>query len=435
MNWFSPVSPSTMSMVLGQVSQDPRFNSYKAILFHDLQALRHRIQIVHEAFSIFPKTPLHTVAIKANPVVAILQKTVEAGAGLEAASLEEVHLALSAGCPAEKVIFDSPAKSQDEIEQALRWGINLNADNAEELRRIDLCWDSTGSSPWIGLRVNPEVSAGTIAATSVATKSSKFGTPISAGLDFFVSHFQRYPWLTGLHVHVGSQGCSLELLVEGVKRIMQLRQEIHDQLGRNQIQRIDIGGGLPWNYHPQDQSPSPTDYVKRLQQEVPELFQEDIQVITEFGRAVHAGCGWAASRVEYFKSTTAEPMAVIHLGADFMLRPVYHPNSWHHELSLFDEHGEPKQGESQPTSVAGPLCFAGDVLMRERPLPPVTVGDWLVLHDVGAYTLSMWSRHCSRAIPPVVGYQGAGDLDLLLAGETLEDVSSFWSRGISRRIP
>ena len=424
-----------MSTVLGLVSQDPRFNSYKAILFHDLQALRHRIQIVHEAFSTLPKTPLHTVAIKANPVVAILQKIVEAGVGLEAASLEEVHLALSAGCPAEKVIFDSPAKSQDEIEQALRWGINLNADNAEELRRIDRCWDSTGPSPWIGLRVNPELRAGTIATTSVATKSSKFGTPISAGIDSFVSHFQRYPWLTGLHVHVGSQGCRLELLVEGVKRIMQLRREIHAQLGRNQIQSVDIGGGLPWNYRPQDQSPSPTDYVKRLQQEVPELFQEDIQVITEFGRAVHAGCGWAASRVEYVKSTTTEPMAVIHLGADFMLRPVYHPNSWHHELSLFDAHGELKQGESQPTSVAGPLCFAGDVLMRERPLPPVTVGDWLVLHDVGAYTLSMWSRHCSRAIPPVLGHQGSGDLDLLLARETLEDVSSFWSRGVSRRIP
>jgi diaminopimelate decarboxylase len=80
-------------------------------------------------------------------------------------------------------------------------------------------------------------------------------------------------------------------------------------------------------------------------------------------------------------------------------------------------------------SVAGPLCFAGDVLARDVLLPPVDEGDWIVIRDVGAYTLSMWSRHCSRGIPAVIGYdpQRTQPMRLLRRGETPDDVVRYWS--------
>jgi diaminopimelate decarboxylase len=430
MDWFSSVTHATMAHVLGQVMRDPRLCEQRAIVFHDLEALRNRLQLLKDAFDITPRgAPLHAVAIKANPIVAVLKEVVAAGGGLEAASLEEVSLALAAGCPPKRVVYDSPAKRPEEIRQALKWGVNLNADSADELARIDTCWDPTRRAPWVALRINPEVGAGTVAATSVATAHSKFGIPISAGLENLLTLFRQYGWLTGLHVHVGSQGCALELLVEGVRRAMELRRELHQRLGREQIRVVDIGGGLPWNYSPQDHAPSPADYVRRLRQKVPELFDGDVQLVTELGRAVQAGCGWAASRVEYVKSAGGQPLAVIHLGADFLLRPVYQPSDWHHEISLFDAQGQPKQGPRHPVSVVGPLCFAGDILAVGRHLPHVAVGDWLVLHDVGAYAIAMWSRHCSRAMPPVVGHEGPGPrLRMLLTGESLTDVQACWSR-------
>jgi diaminopimelate decarboxylase len=80
-------------------------------------------------------------------------------------------------------------------------------------------------------------------------------------------------------------------------------------------------------------------------------------------------------------------------------------------------------------SLAGPLCFAGDVVAREISLPAVDVGDWIVIRDVGAYTLSMWSRHCSRGIPPVLGFDPhqAEPMRVLRRGETPDDIVSFWS--------
>lgn len=52
----------------------------------------------------------------------------------------------------------------------------------------------------------------------------------------------------------------------------------------------------------------------------------------------------------------------------------------------------------------------------------------LMVCDVGAYTLSMWSRHCSRGIPLVVGYTNEHDarFRVLRARETPQDLAQFW---------
>jgi diaminopimelate decarboxylase len=95
-------------------------SGHSSAIIHHLGLMRSRIAALCAAF---PETALHTIAIKANPVVGILREVVQAGAGLEAASIEEVHLALAAGCTADRVIFDSPAKTHAEIQQALRLGV------------------------------------------------------------------------------------------------------------------------------------------------------------------------------------------------------------------------------------------------------------------------------------------------------------------------
>ena len=77
--------------------------------------------------------------------------------------------------------------------------------------------------------------------------------------------------------------------------------------------------------------------------------------------------------------------------------------------------------------IAGPLCFGGDFIGRGVELPALEPGDILGIRDVGAYTLSMWSRHCSRGQPPVLGWRGDdGSLSLLRAGETPAQVAAQW---------
>jgi diaminopimelate decarboxylase len=390
---------------------------------HHFGLMRARLDALRAAF---PAGTLHTVAVKANPVVGVLREAVKIGAGLEAASIEEVELARAAGCAAERIVFDSPAKTRWDIEQALRWGVYLNADNFDELGRIGLLRQTCESTSLIGLRVNAMVGDGTIAHTSVSLANSKFGVPIASKRRDIVAAFARYEWLTGLHVHVGSQGCSLSMMADAVELIACLRREIMMETGRT-ISQVDIGGGLSTVYRTNDVAPTPAEYCEQLQSRVPELFESNVQLITEFGRAIHANCGLALSRVEYVKR--AQKLAVIHLGADFLVRPTYRPDDWKHEFFAIDAKGLPKSCGVSPTTIAGPLCFAGDIVAREIPLPTVEPDDWIVIRDVGAYTLSMWSRHCSRGIPAVLGFdpQASEQLRVLRSAESPADVVKFWS--------
>lgn len=392
-------------------------------IFHHLGLMRARIS---ELRDVFPPNCLHTIAIKANPVVEILREVVQMELGLEAASIEEVGLALAAGCPAERIVFDSPAKTVPEIRQALGSGVYLNADNFEELDRIATLQKQVKSVSHVGLRVNTVVGRGAIEHTSVSAAGSKFGVSLQTDREQIIGAFRNYPWLTALHFHVGSQGCHLELLAEAAARVAILRSEIASSIGKR-ISHIDMGGGLPTSYRTGELAPTPAEYRALLDERAPGLFADDVCLITEFGRAIQANCGLAASRVEYVKPS--QSLALIHLGADFLLRPVYRPENWQHELFVVTAEGRPKSGPPRLTTIAGPLCFAGDIIARNVMLPPIETGDWVLIRDVGAYTLSMWSRHCSRRIPAVLGYEPnhKNPLRVLRKPETVDDVVRFWS--------
>jgi diaminopimelate decarboxylase len=346
------------------------------------------------------------------------------GAGAEAASLPELALALEAGVPPERMVFDSPAKTVEELRQALELGVHINADNLDELARLAALAEKTGQPPSAGLRVNPQVGLGGIAATSVAGTYSKFGVPIAQRRDILAA-FAAHPWLTGLHVHVGSQGCALDLLVAGTAAVYDLAEAINRELGPGRVGLFDLGGGLPAAYRDTDTPPTPREYVSALAARCPGLFFGRYRLVTEFGRMLHAPCALAVSRVEYVKRQPGHRTAILHLGADALVRECYHPKAWPHRAVLLDAAGREKGGKPAVWHLAGPLCFSGDFPVRRVRLPDIAPGDLVVIRDVGAYALSMWSRYNSRQIPRVIGRHN-GDWQVLREREEVMDVVRFW---------
>lgn len=385
-----------------------------AYIIYDLAFLRDHMNRLVEAF---PDDTLHAVATKACPLPAMLAFQNELGLGAEGASRGEIYLALDSGIPGGRIIFDSPAKTRADIEFALEKGIYLNADCFEELERLDeILKEGKYDSPRIGLRINPVIGEGKISTTSVAGKTSKFGEPLTRD-DEIRRAYQHYPWLSGVHVHIGSQGMSPEALIKGTKAICDFAAPI------DQIVHFDLGGGLPVRYREGDEPLSFGDYGAMVKEKIPTLVGGRFHLLTEFGRAVFANAAIAVSPIEYAK---ADSQLVIHLGADMFMRPVYQPHYWGHEMFLHSSDGERRTGPEKTYRVVGPLCFAGDILAQEVQLPQAHPGDLLVIDDVGAYTLSMWSRHCSRQLPVVLGVDG-DDVTVLKKRESREDLYRFWS--------
>ncbi|MER5453014.1 hypothetical protein ABT052_44475 [Streptomyces sp. NPDC002766] len=56
-----------------------------------------------------------------------------------------------------------------------------------------------------------------------------------------------------------------------------------------------------------------------------------------------------------------------------------------------------------PQDIAGPCCFAGDLLARARPLPLLAPGDIVALLDTGAYYASTPFHYNSLPDPAVHG--------------------------------
>lgn len=400
-----------------------------AILFYDLTWLQQRFVALAD---LFPPSTLHAVAIKANPLVKVLHKLNRWGAGFETASLPELCLAQKAGANASHIVFDSPAKTTQELEYTLQSGVHLNADSLDEVARIAALLQENPSHGTIGVRINPQVGTGAIAALSVAGEYSKFGVPIKSRREELLAAYLEHEWLTAVHLHVGSQGCPLDLIIRGIERVLDFAEEVNARLAESgstrRITTFDLGGGVPVSYYPETQAPTMAEYAARLRARCPSLFDGRFRLITEFGRWLFTHSGWTVSRVEYVKRETGINTAIVHVGADLLLRLCYRPDEWHHEFIAADAAGRIKRGEAGQYNIAGPLCFAGDMLAREISLPRLEEKDYLIIQDTGAYTLSMWSRYNSRQMPRVIGYTHNGDrFEVLRERESPADLIQFWS--------
>jgi diaminopimelate decarboxylase len=125
----------------------------------DVTGIRESAAELREAFDavVAPGTPvLHAFAVKATPLVPVLRLLHEEGIGAEVASPGELALARAAGVPPALTVLDSPAKTPAELREALALGIAVNADNPQELDRIDALMRSAPSRSPLGVRVNPQ---------------------------------------------------------------------------------------------------------------------------------------------------------------------------------------------------------------------------------------------------------------------------------------
>ncbi|MET8582089.1 diaminopimelate decarboxylase [Streptomyces collinus] len=381
--------------------------------FVDLDGVEVTVGDLRDSFPGAPELPgvLHTFAAKANCLVPVLAELAGLGMGCEVATAGELARALAAGFPAERIVFDAPAKTRAELERALALGVAVNADNFQELERIAKILAHRPSASRIGVRLNCQVGGGAIAAMSTATSTSKFGVPLGdpGNRERLLRAFAEHPWLTWVHTHTGSQGCPLDLMARGVAQAVEFADEVVAAFGPGRVAGIDIGGGLPVNFADDTFTPTFAEYVGQLRAHAPGLFAGRYEVVTEFGRSLLAKNGFMAAYVEYSKTAGGRPIAVTHAGVQVATRTVFGPDAWPLRIEAYAGDGTAKAGRAVRQDVAGPACFAGDLLARDRALPLLHPGDLVVVPDTGAYYFSTPFHYNSLPEPAVHGVRVLAD--------------------------
>lgn len=368
-----------------------------SVAFYSADILSDRLSMLQEAF---PPDTLHAVAVKANSSPEVLRLIAEQGCGLEAASFDEVELAASAGIPPQRIVFDSPVKTRAEIQACheLFPGMTVNANSLEELERYPENFSGT-----LGIRINPLVDSDAPDLWNVSQRASKFGVDIRRESDIILSCIE-HPGISGLHVHVGSGIRDFSANLEAISRIVQLADRVNGareaRSAGEPLTWIDIGGGILFEGMDGDQGIMTFTNAIR---ERTGLFDR-YRVITEFGKFVHNDAGYVVSDIEYIlPGYSAEDASTIfiHVGADMFVRKVYSDLPLDFPYSVIKVSGSTAPDRKR-YHIAGPLCFAGDFLGHDVELPELQPGDKLVIQRAGANTLSMWSAHCSRKVPPLV---------------------------------
>ena len=341
-------------------------------------------------------------AMKANSNLAVLRTLANLGSSFDLVSEGELRRVIAAGGDPRKCVFAGVAKTEAEIEFALRKNIYcFNAESEPELARINRVAARLKKIAPVSVRVNPNVDAHTHAKITTGTYENKFGIQLEhvEGVYARASKLKNLR-LRGIQMHIGSQLTDVKPYQLAVKKVFSLVSKL---AAKYKFEFFSIGGGLGIVYQPALASGSPdwwkssaakgiltpTSYAEKL---VPLLRPLGLKILIEPGRFIVGNAGILVTRVEYVKQTGQKNFVIVDAAMNDLIRPAFY-DSYHEIVPL-----TPRNGKLISSDVVGGICESGDYFCKDRPLPKVGEGDYLALLSAGAYGSVMGSNYNARPL-------------------------------------
>ena len=340
--------------------------------------------IFDEAFKGMPH--LICYSAKANSNLAFLRLFVNLGGGVDVVSGGELYRAVKGGADPKKIVFSGVGKREDEIEYALKTGILMfNVESSQELQVINEVAGRVGKKAPIAIRVNPDIDPKTHPYISTGLKQNKFGIDIlRAPMAYRLASQMDNLKIVGIDCHIGSQLVEVEPLVEALRKLKQLVENLRKE--GMEIQYLDLGGGLGITYE-DEEPPHPTEYASTILEEIRGF---GCTLILEPGRVIVGNAGVLVSRVLYTKENEEKRFVIVDAGMNDLVRPSYY-GSYHQILPVKEE-----TREEIVADVVGPICESSDFLAKGRKIPNLQSGELIAVMSAGAYGFSMSTNYNSR---------------------------------------
>jgi diaminopimelate decarboxylase len=368
----------------------------------------------HEAVAAFgPGQVIY--ATKAFLCLAMARLVHEEGLLLDVATGGEMHVALAAGVPGDRLVLHGNNKSLDELAAALTVGVHhVVVDSFDELDRLEQLHTNGLPRPRVQLRITPGIEAHTHEYVRTGQADSKFGFGLAGGVaEQAIDRARRSAAveLVGLHTHIGSQIFAAESFARAAEVMAQL-VVAHD------LPSLTMGGGLGVAYVQGESAPSIAEWGKVVREAL-DATGFRAQLLVEPGRALTAAAGVTLYTVGTVKEIPGiRTYVAVDGGMSDNPRPVLYGSGYEAFLPR-----ETLAERRRPVRIVGKHCESGDVLVHEAFVPDdLAVGDVLCTPVTGAYGHTMASNY-NKVPRPAVLFVAGGEARVVVRRETYDDLT------------
>ncbi|GIP37534.1 diaminopimelate decarboxylase [Paenibacillus sp. J31TS4] len=363
-------------------------------------------------------------ASKAFCVMAMCRIVEEEGLSLDVVSEGELHTALQAGFPPERIHFHGNNKTPDEIRMALDAGIGcFVVDNFVELHLLNALAGEKGQAAKVLFRITPGVEAHTHDYISTGQEDSKFGFDLGNGSAYrVIEEASRLPYIDvlGVHSHIGSQIFEVEGFKMAVEKVIGFAVKVRAELNVT-FRVVNLGGGFGIRYVEGDTPLPIKEYIKAITEDISSYFSRHDYPIPEIwvepGRSIVGDAGTTLYTIGTFKDIPGvRKYVAVDGGMTDNPRPALYESKY--EAMLANRASEPNE---ETVSIAGKCCESGDMLIWDVELPRAESGDLLAVSCTGAYNYAMASNY-NRIRRPAVVFVKDGQADVVVKRESLGDV-------------
>ncbi len=375
---------------------------------YDSRIIDKKASILREIFYGFAEI---FFAVKANSSISLLKLMKKHSIGAEVVSPGEIFMALKAGIPGEKILYDSLARKKEEITYAIDKGIKFfNFESLDQGVFLDVCAKNSTQKINAFVRINPEIFPKTHSHLSTGSSWSKFGISVIdlEGVYDIAKDFKNVE-LVGVHYHIGSQLLTPEPYFESLEK-MKDTIEFFQSKGLK-IRYINLGGGFGIPYREEEKGFDPG-VLSQIYSEISNKY--NVRVFLELGRFLVGEAGFIVTRIIDVKEREGLPLYVVDSGMNDNPRPAIY-DAYHHIEPLFG-----KAGDRVKSRVVGPICENSDEF-GTYDLPSLDIGDLLIIYSCGAYTRTMASNYNGRLFPAEYLYDGK-EIKQIRERQKLEDL-------------
>ena len=348
---------------------------------YDEAAIRVNARKLTKAFSVFPSYKEH-FAVKALPNPYILKILADEGFGADCASAPEVVLAVKAGMRGEDLMFTSNETPASEYREALDSGAVVNLD---DISHIEFLEKACGIPELVSCRYNPgPLKEGN--AIIGKPEEAKYGLTRDQIFEGYALLRKKGAKRFGLHAMVASNELSADYHVETAKILFELAVDLKAKLGIR-IEFVNVGGGAGIPYRP-EQEALDYDYIAKGMKKAYDAIVvpaglDPLGLRMEWARIITGPYGWLVARAIHEKHIYREYIGLDACMADLMRPGMY--GAYHHITIA----GKEDSVSTKTYDVVGSLCENNDKFAIQRKLPPIGMGDFVLIHDAGAHGRAM----------------------------------------------